>query len=231
MSARAVGLGGAIESLPDIDSQFYSPGCLAFSKGISVNFQDINNLTAAESYPTGGNMTLGLAIATMKKSGLVYSGVPLAETSGSTLILSYGTKLSALPFYQKMNLLIISESAPLSRCFLSQSITVPGLLDQNGSGYDMDLGVYYKQSSWLSYAASAHNILPSNFLGGGTISWRGTSGDESIPSYFNAGASAKIIGDLRSPFYIENEELRLRWTLKTSPIKEWDTIWVLNSRI
>lgn len=212
-SARSIALGHASSPLTDVDSIFSNPGSLTYSKGISINFKDSTNISAAQAYPTGNDVTFSLALDTNKQSNIKST---TSETQGTILLLGCGAKLSSIPFIPKTNL-ADNLSAGLSLKFLlGESLTQTGRQDDFASGYDMDLGLLYKVNSWTSISITGHNIMPYKALGGGVIHWRDSKTDESIPSYQNLGASMKIIGDLRSPIYIEGKELNLVFELENA---------------
>lgn len=209
MSARPLSLGEAFSAIPDIDSQFYNPGCMPWTKGISINMQNFSNIAVSQAYPTGNDMTLGLAFAYNKSSGLRVTGGGTAEIQGSVMIFTYSTKLSSLLLFQNDDLFRSIGIGASFKFLLNEGMFQQGQFDKNGSGYDLDAGIYYKASPWLSFGAVGGNILPYKTFGGGVIKWKGIEGEESIPAFYKVGTSAKVIGDLRSPIFVQDQELNI----------------------
>ncbi|OGC06948.1 hypothetical protein A2526_04330 [candidate division WOR-1 bacterium RIFOXYD2_FULL_36_8] len=206
-AARPLGIGEAVSAISDVDSAYYNPGCLAWSKGISINLKDLNNISAAQSFTIGEDTNLGLAFSTTKTSNINLSSGGTATVSRNIVAVSFAVNLATMPLISNYPISKSIDTGISFKMLLNGSISQTGLTDQTGSGYDIDAGLYYKHLPWLSFGVSGHNVLPKNILGGGVITWKGIEGNESIPAIFKTGVAAKIIGDLRSPIYMENKEL------------------------
>jgi len=214
VAARPLSMGEAFSAMPDIDSIYYNAACLAWSKGISVNLTDMSNFSAAQAYPTGNDMAFGLSFSMIKNTGITTTSGGTADAVGNVVVLSYATKLSAVPVFPSEDIYRNIGMGISLKLLLNEGISETNQLDKNGNGYDLDIGGYYKALPWLSIGAAAHNILPQNTFGGGVVKWKGVVGEEGIPAYFNIGAAAKILGDIRSPFYREDQELTVAFDVE-----------------
>ncbi|MEA3493589.1 MAG: S-layer homology domain-containing protein [Candidatus Margulisiibacteriota bacterium] len=217
LGSRPLGMGGAFTAISDVNSVLYNPGGLAWAKGVSLTYQDPQNLSFLQAYPNGEGSSAGLAI--LKKT---YSGIPFQigeANSGSTIVLlSYGTKLNAIPrlyknpFFKRFGIGITLKG------LVGQTLRRTGYFDRSATGWDIDLGVIWKGGEWWSAGAALHNILPINTLGGGAVIWD-VGGEEGIPASFRFGSSAKIIGDLDAPIFMEDRELILSGEIDFSRIR------------
>ena len=200
IGARPLGMGGAfVGRADDLNSILYNPGGMAWARGISLSFRDMENITAVQAYPTGSGSSVGLAIATTKYTDIAFSG-GLAHSSSSLLLLSYGTKLNFLPALYKNEALQQVGIGLTLKSLMGETLRRSGQSDRSGGGWDMDLGVLWKRSDWWWFGLSAQNLF------GSQISWDvGTA--EAIPSALRLGTSARIIGDIGSPIFKEGREL------------------------
>ncbi|HTY13440.1 MAG TPA: hypothetical protein VMD02_04560 [Candidatus Omnitrophota bacterium] len=204
--ARYQGMGGSNVSIAsDANSVFSNPGALVWSKGISVSLKDAGNICAGEAYPTGYGTTLGF--------GVIMNSFPDApgasSISSSALLLSAGSRLdSILPLPDFTD---TEKNIGLGFSFkslLNQSFSRAGIYDLSGNGWELDAGVLMRALPWVDVGAAGYNLLPYNTLGGGALNWNNVSA-ESIPAYFKFGMSAKIVGDIRSPYYWEDNTILL----------------------
>jgi len=213
-AARPLGMGEAVSAIPDVDSAYYNPGCLAWSNGISLNLRDFGNISAAQSFSIGDDTNLGLAFSTLKTTNIPIASGGSADITRNIITVSFASNLKNVPIISSYPIAKSVDAGISFKMLLNGSISQTGLTDQMGSGYDLDAGIYYRHLPWLSFGVSGHNLLPYKTLGGGVIKWQGVEGEESIPAIFKAGTSAKIIGDLRSPIYMEDKELILAFDLE-----------------
>jgi len=195
--ARYLGLGSAASSIAyDANSIFYNPGAMPWSKGIAATVKDSNNISAAEAFPTGYGTTIG--IGALMNSINLQSG----SFSSNVLVLSVGTRLDSIIYFpQNEN---ISKNTGLGlniKTILNQSLSIPGQADQTAAGWDMDFGILHRYSPWIDIGLIGYNLLP-----GKSLDWSSATA-ESIPAYFKAGLSAKVVGDLRSPIYWEDNKI------------------------
>ncbi|MCU0640910.1 MAG: S-layer homology domain-containing protein [Candidatus Margulisbacteria bacterium] len=208
IAGRPLGLGAAFTGLADdVNSALYNPGGLAWVKGISLTFKDFDNMTALQAYPTGFGSSFGLAVISQTINGIPISGGS-ASSNSNVVILAYGTKLSFLPvLYQNPAWQRVGVGFAV-KGLLGETLRRTGVPDRSATGWDIDLGILYKATDWWSIGLSGQNILPAKALGGGTIYWdQGI--EEGVPATLKLGASAKVIGDLQSPVFMEGRELTL----------------------
>ncbi|MEE8637848.1 MAG: S-layer homology domain-containing protein [Candidatus Margulisiibacteriota bacterium] len=208
IGSRPLGMGGAFAGLADdMNAAFYNPGGLAWAKGISLSLKDFGNISAVQAYPTGFGSSLGLAVITSK-----ISNIPIpagsANSNSNIISLSYGTKLTFLPglykrpFFQRLGLGLNIKG------LMGQTLRRTDEPDRSATGWDMDVGVLWKGEEWWSAGVSLQNILPAKTLGGGIIKWD-VGEEEGIPAVGKLSASARLIGDIGSPIFMEGRELLL----------------------
>ncbi|MBI5701123.1 S-layer homology domain-containing protein [Candidatus Saganbacteria bacterium] len=213
----------------DQNSSFYNPGGLPWSKGVMVFGKSLpNNIAAAQAYPTGFGATYGIAIVqTSIQSIEAAASTKRADVSNSMLILSASSKIAALPI---LNMIPDSQNIGIGanlKYIFGETLMVSGEFDKTGSGIEMDLGGMYKFLPWASVGLSALNILPQSSAIG-AIRWN-TGEIDGAGTIINTGISAKLVGDARSPIYVEGNEATInidsrsqRGTLGTSSIGlEW----------
>jgi len=209
IGSRPLGMGGAFTGLADdMNSVLYNAGGLAWAKGISLSMRDSENITAVQAYPTGFGSSLGLAVVTTRISDVAVSPTVAANSSSNVVSLSYGTKLTFIPqlyqdpAFQRLGLGISIKG------LMGQTLRQTGELDRSATGWDLDLGILWKGTDWWSAGISLQNILPAHALGGGVIKWD-IGGEEGIPAVGKIAASARVIGDIGSPIFMEGRELLL----------------------
>ena len=206
MGARPLGMGAAFVGLADdVNAALYNPAGLAWAKGVSLTLKDLDNMAGVQAYPFGNNSSFGLAIITSKISNFpIPAGV--ASSNGSIVLISYGTKLTFLPMlYKQESFQKIGVGISFKGLF-GQTLQRTGERDRSANGWDLDLGLLWKGGEWWSVGFSAQNFLPAGALGGGQIVWD-LGGTEGIPATLKLGGSARIIGDLGSPVFMEGREL------------------------
>jgi hypothetical protein len=215
MGARPLGMGAAFVGLADdVNAVIYNPAGLAWVKGVALTVRDFENLTALQAYPTGNNSSLGLAVVNSRVSDVPFSG-GLASSNSNVVLLSYGTKLSLLPMLYKQDLFQRIGVGLSLKGLLGETLRRTGQRDLSATGWDMDLGVLWKGADWWSAGFSAQNFLPAKALGGGEIKWNLATA-EGIPASAKLAASARIIGDLGTPVFMEGKELTLGGELDLS---------------
>jgi len=217
MGARPLGMGAAFSGLADdVNCLLYNPGGMAWAKGISLTFRDFDNITAVQAYPTGLGSSLGLAVVTSKVSDVPVMG-GTANSNSNILVLSFGTKLNFLPVFYKQPALQRLGIGINIKGLLTQTLRRTGQPDRSATGWDMDLGLLWKGSDWWTAGISLQNILPAKALGGGLLKWD-VGGEEGIPATEKLAFSARIIGDLGSPIFMEERELVLNGELDFSSL-------------
>jgi hypothetical protein len=97
----------------------------------------------------------------------------------------------------------------------SQALTGLPTADVSALGHDLDLGLIYTPTPWLSLGAAGYNVLPYNM--GGQLMW-GSGITESIPCGAKLGWAAKLLGrdGLREVKFL-NQELYLAYDYEFFP--------------
>ncbi len=198
-SSRPLGMGGAYVGVDDVNSIFYNPAGLAWSKGLALTFKDFNNLSYLQAYPTGYGAAVGLAVISRQVS------VGTATSSSNLVYLSYGSKLSLLPYLEENELCQKIGFGINLKGLMSETLKVTGSTDRAATGWDSDLGLLWKGSEWWAAGISLQNI---HLLGGGTIRWDDGS-TEAVPQSVRLGWSGKFLGEINTPFYVEGREFLL----------------------
>ncbi|HVN66855.1 MAG TPA: hypothetical protein VMT55_00660, partial [Candidatus Sulfotelmatobacter sp.] len=212
VGCRPLGMGAAFTGLADDNNAiFYNPGGLAWAKGITLNFSDLDNIAALQAYPTGTGASFGLAIVNDK---LAINGGAV-DSSSSVVLLSYGTKLGFIPALYKSEAWQRVGIGLSVKSLAGETLRRTGALDRTATGWDMDLGVLYKGTDWWNIGVTGQNILPAKALGGGEFVWDAGS-SEGIPAALKIGGSAKVVGDITSPYFIEGQELTLAGEIEFS---------------
>jgi len=132
----------------------------------------------------------------------------LATSTSRVVYLSYGTKLTFLPalydkpFWQRVGVGLNVKGV------LTETLQQTGQIDRSAAGWDLDLGVLYRPTDWSTVGLSWQSLLEQGALGGGVVHWD-VGGDEPLPDLLRLGGSAKVIGDIDSPIFMEGKELLL----------------------
>ena len=206
---RPLGMGAAFVGLADdVNCALYNPGGLAWAKGISLTISDSESISAIQAYPTGYGASFGLAVINN-----VVSDIPIpagdAFSSSNLVVISYGTKLNFLPALYEMPFFQRLGIGANIKGLVGQKLRRTGQLDRAATGWDMDVGLLWKGGEWWSLGASAQNILPAGTFGSGGLIKSDIGDEEGIPAVGKIGASARVIGDIYSPIYMEQDELTL----------------------
>lgn len=204
--SRPLSLGGAFAGWAnDVNAAYYNPGGLPWAKGITVTAKDFSNISGAQAYPTGTGATVGLAALIGNYSGIPLSGNEEAAYSEQLIVLSAGSKFSNLlpPLTNNKTAQNIGVGLNL-KYLLGLSVSRTGQNDQSARrGLEADLGLLYKVNRWLSMGASGQNVIPGNtiFFDNGRA--------EGAAAIIKLGMGAKLFGDIKSPYYLEGQELLL----------------------
>lgn len=204
IGARPLGMGAGFAGLADdVNTALYNPAGLAWVKGVSLTMKDIENFTALQAYPTGFNSALGLAVIGSKLTDVpMPNSTNVANSNSKIVLMTYGTKLNFLPGVFKNEIFQRLGFGASVKGLMSQTLRRTGQTDRSANGWNMDLGVLWKGNEWSSVGFSAQNILPTQIkFDVGT--------EEGIPAIFKLGASARVIGDLGVPIFMEGRELTL----------------------
>lgn len=230
VAARPLGMGAAFTGLADdVNSALYNPGGLAWVKGIALTIKDFDNLVALQAYPTGFGSSLGLAVVSQKLNDIP-SGSGVASSNSNVVLLSYGTKLNFIPALYKNPAWQKVGVGLAIKGLLGETLRRTGVRDRSATGWDLDLGVLYKATEWWSVGFAAQNFLPAKALGGGVLYWD-QGGEEGVPASFKLGGSARVIGDLNTPVFLEGRELTVAGELNYAsgkPMVRLGGEWGLN---
>ena len=214
--ARPLGMGAAfVGAADDVNCALYNPAGQAWVKGASLTAAGIDNLAYVQVFPTGNNSAFGLAAVSAKVTN-VPAPNGLATSGSNVLLLSYGTKLNFLPalsgqeLYQKLGFGVSLKA------LLGETLSRTGQIDRSATGWDMDLGLLWKAEDWWSLGASWQSFLPAGALGGGQLTWDVGGEQEDLPARLKLGGSAKVIGGVNSPVFIDGRELLLAGELDLS---------------
>jgi len=208
--SRPLAMGGAFVGLSnDVNAAFFNPGGLPWAKGICLNVKDINNFSASQAYPTGYGSTLGISVLQAGLFDLPVSAGKNADFSSAILLLSAGTKLSALPPLSDNKIADNIGFGINFKTLLALSLRKTGEPDRTAKGLNMDAGLLYKINRF-----SAMGINASNILSGAKLSWDNGLTEEA-PMVLRIGGSSKIIGDIWSPIYLEDQEFTLSYDVET----------------
>jgi hypothetical protein len=213
VGARPLGMGKAtVAGLDDATALFSNPAALTLNPNLTVTsmsgklLSEVNYLMlgGVESSPFGrvgvGYITAGIGgipITSLTGTGstAAVSWESNADYYSSIIFLTYGTELSRMMRGQFSN---VSLGASL-KYFLQgfsggQSGSSNPLLDANGNGMDMDLGVTWQTNSWLRFGLAANNCLPVSL--GGKFTWRRNGITEGIPMALRLGGNLKLLGPM-----------------------------------
>jgi hypothetical protein len=212
VGARALGMGKMGLSLADdCNAIFLNPAGISQLSDwqvISMTGRFINEVTYLQlggTYATQyGNFGLGYVGASI---GADFATPTFASVEGEIRIIPSSTEGSSFNYNNGVFLLgygarmrdladwgwskDLSFGANLK--IFTVSLTGTGLEDVGtANGYDVDLGVLYKPTSWLSAGITGQNIIPYDM--GGVLLWADGI-KEDIPAVLKTGASAKLVGN------------------------------------
>jgi len=208
--ARPLGLGGSFLAIADdSNTVFYNPAGLARSKGVTLTLDNATSVFAGQAYPTGFGWTIGLGIIDYKISEMPY-GSGKTNFNSSTLVLSFGSRLSFLGFIPLGEVWDRTDFGLSYKKVLNMSLRQTGESDKSAEGFDMDAGLLVEVNDWMKVGVVAQNFLNegNNDYEGGFLEWNDGS-IEAFSSYLKLGISMKVIGDVKSPIYMEENELSL----------------------
>ena len=210
-----MGMGGAFAGVDDLNSSLYNPAGLAWAKGVALSVRNMDNVSAMQAFPLGRGSSVGLAVITSKLSNIPITGGTAFSTS-NVVYLTYGTKLTFLPILYN-NPLFQRMSVGLNvKGLMGQTLQRTGELDNSAAGWNMDAGVLWKGTEWWTTGLSLQNFVPSGTMGtGGVIKWNIGAAEE-VSQNIRIAGTAKIIGDVDSPVYMEDRELLLSGELNYS---------------
>lgn len=218
VGARPLGMGKAQLGLVSDNSSIYlNPAGLSEIDRFNVLtmstrlLREVDYLTFAFSYPVWeGTAGLGIIsssvgaipITTINAFGTPEASGDQASYGSQVFHFSYGMDLNRVTNMDILKPLRIGTSVK----YYMQNITgnSASLSQANGSGIDLDLGVKYIVTKWISLGFMAQNFLPSSF--GGSFKWAGSGLEESIPAVLKAGVGLKLWGK-DAPFQVQAQEM------------------------
>ncbi|MBU0671523.1 MAG: S-layer homology domain-containing protein, partial [Candidatus Margulisbacteria bacterium] len=200
VGARPLGMGKMFVGLSDdISAMYLNPAGLAGIEGnqaltMSASFVNmVNYLTLAAATPAQfGSIGVGYSGASLGFNTPVLNLVEIATGEyrvipSTTESVSYNYNNYALAFSYANTILWPELSFGSTLKLFTENIS--GTSSGNGQGYDLDLGLLYKQSDTLSLGLTGKNVMPASL--GGKMTWS-TGLTESIPSTLIVGANMKI---------------------------------------
>ncbi|MFH2034005.1 MAG: hypothetical protein ABIJ26_04805, partial [Candidatus Margulisiibacteriota bacterium] len=198
--ARPLGMSSSFTGvLSDVNAAFYNPGALPWAKGITITAKNLDNISAAQAYPTGYGTTWGIAVLQKGIKDLPVTGSQLLDYSTNMLVLSVGAR--SFPIIGQFSRLGLGLNI---KTILGQSLRRTGAFDRTATGFEADLGAAYELNPWLDAGIVVQDIIPISM--GGKLTWDDGE-EESVPAIYKAGLSALVVGDARSPIYSEKFEL------------------------
>jgi hypothetical protein len=235
-NGRVLGLGKAYIGLADDTGAMYTnPAGLGEISGwqlssMSGKFLDeYSYLSFSGLYPTefgvfgfgyAGTSIAG-AFATTIEAGSdpedpIYTIDPSQPTMGndnSAMVLSYGGKLSKLPYLKQIpqsDKLDIGASVKLFKVRLYGD----GITGGDASGQELDLGIKYTPLKWLSIGCAVQNLLP--FAMGGKLTYAGGH-EESYPAVIETGAAFTVLGKDKALVKFGEHELKVMTDVDLHP--------------
>ena len=122
-------------------------------------------------YITGSGATYGISVVQKGYTGIVVSGSTReVDFSSNVLIFSAATKLSVIPRLKTSRINKLADSLGVGanlKILLGQSFRRTGELDRSATGWEADLGLYFKPQRWLSFGATLNNCIGAGWAGSG----------------------------------------------------------------
>jgi hypothetical protein len=206
--ARPLGMGSAYVGVSDDgNSLFYNPAGIARSKGIAVTVSDLGNFRASNVYPTGYGASLGLGFIRSSNMEVPYLG-GTSESSSNILVASLGLKLgfisNIIPGWDFWKQVDVGLDV---KYLLSHTLRHTGSPDASATGWDADIGIMWRAAHWAKLGVVFENFLPKSD-DVGVLTWDNGEEDE-VKTKTTIGLGLKVIGDTRSPIFMEGNELLL----------------------
>lgn len=221
VGARPLGMGKAYVGLAnDVNTIFLNPAGLTQLPHWQVTslsgkfINEVNYLNLGIAVPTN-NGTFGIGYVS---SGLGFSASTTTLEAG---IITASNETVSYSDYDTIWLLSYARpirgeilSAGLTLKLFSKNLSGTDLLSGNASGYDIDLGLFFKPNSILNAGVVAQNILPASM--GGKITW-GTGLEETLPANLKSGISLKLLGheglvlNLDNDYPISQKNIPMTW--------------------
>lgn len=167
IGARSLGMGKAYVAVAeDGDTIFSNPAGLAKISNFKLSsmyasfFNEINYTLLGGVYPLEGESAIGLGFVRASTSDiLLTNAVGSFEGYGgwgnTVIVLSYGTKLTEIP-WTNFKLKNVSIGSNLKYFMVGGD----GVDNGSGSGIDMDMGILYKANDRFTLGANLQNFLP-----------------------------------------------------------------------
>ena len=207
--AGPIGMGDAYVGVcDDSNSLFHNPAGLARTKGLSVTVMDLGNFMAAQAYPTGYGVSYGLGLIRQSVSDLDFEGGK-SEVSTSMIVGGVGAKLQFLSDWGWGDIWSDIDAGFTFKSLLDASLRQTDVteVDSSGSGFEGDWGLMWKALPWAKIGLTENNILGKD-NGSGLVKW--SSGESDVARTFTTiGLGLKVVGDRKSPIYMEDNELVL----------------------
>jgi hypothetical protein len=199
VGARAIGMGRTYVGVAeDADALFMNPAGLALSSTPKLSsmytslMNDINYIVVGGVYPYGNNSAIGAGIINTSSDILLTNSDGSSAGSGnwghSVLFLSAGTSLSNFgPFKNFNKNILVGGNFKYFSLSGSGSNDVVDASDSSGTGYDVDLGILYPATKYLTLGANYQNLLHSKIM-------RSSGKTEDLASTLKIGGKLSLIG-------------------------------------
>lgn len=203
--ARPIGMGLAYTGVcDDSNSLFFNPAGIVRTKGIAFTVKDAETFALGQVYPTGYGFSYGFGLFRYSASDVDISDVTL-EVSSSMIIAAVGTRLDFLSSLTGLGFWREMDFGVDAKYILDETLKETGQPDKSAKGWDADAGLIYKPLEWLKLSAAIQNLI-SEQSGAGILKWDSGEADD-IKTSTKVGVGIKLIGDRRSPIYMEGNEL------------------------
>jgi len=206
--ARPLALGGSFVSIADdSNTALFNPAGLARSKGVTLTLANNGGIVAAHAYPTGFGWTVGLGVVNSQINNMPYAG-GTTNYNSNVLVLSFGSRLSIFEGLPPGDIWHNIDFGLSYKDVLDMNLRQTGEKVRSADGFDMDAGILMKVNDWLKMGVVAKNFLGESASAseGGVLEWdNGTI--EAFPTSLKLGIGMKLIGDVKSPIYMEDNEL------------------------
>jgi len=196
-TARPQGMGGAFTGMyGDINSLFYNPAGIAYSKGLIISGRGMNEYSIGVDYDMQvGNFAVGL----VSKN---YKGIPIgtveAEYEQSMALVGYAIDFGRF------------SVGLLAKSLLSQNFSLPGSADATSSaGFDMDAGIMYRPFDYMSIGIVSRNVTANTYTIGRE--------SEKFPQSTRFGLSLGLLG-MDSIFYNDTYGMKIAYDIENGKV-------------
>ena len=200
VGARALGMGKTYVGVAeDADAVFMNPAGIAritnpkLSSMYTSLLGEVDYVVLGGAYPFGKKSAFGAGVINSSTGGIITRTTTGESTgtgawSNTVLFLSYGTYLSEIPVFAKLEKdVLVGGNLKYYSVGGSGSNDVVDVGEAAGTGLGVDLGVLYPATDYLMLGANFQNAI-STQIG------KGTDTSDVIPSCLKLGAKFAILG-------------------------------------